>query len=95
MEAGRHGTRVGPEDLLDSYDEERRPVAERVVASTLSQSALVRPGPEVTALRTVFGELLASSGAIERIAHLIAGTTEGFAPDLVVDTGAGPAGWPS
>lgn len=78
-----------PEGLLDTYDEERRPVAERVVASTLSQSALMRPGPEVSALRTVFGDLLASPGGTERIAHLLAGTTEGFAPDLVVHTGAG------
>ncbi|MFD0025055.1 FAD-dependent monooxygenase [Streptomyces sp. NPDC058382] len=78
-----------PDGLLDTYDEERRPVAERVVASTLSQSALMRPGPEVSALRTVFGELLASPGGTERIAHLLAGTTEGFVPDLVVHTGAG------
>lgn len=78
-----------PEGLLDTYDEERRPVAERVVASTLSQSALMRPGPEVSALRTVFGDLLAAPGGTERIAHLLAGTTEGFAPDLVVHTGAG------
>ncbi|MFJ8752608.1 FAD-dependent monooxygenase [Streptomyces sp. NPDC102441] len=78
-----------PDDLLDTYDEERRPVAERVVASTLSQSALMRPGPEVTALRTVFGELLASPGGTGRIAHLLAGTTEGFAPDLQVHTGGG------
>ncbi|WP_404199297.1 FAD-dependent monooxygenase [Streptomyces tauricus] len=79
-----------PEGLLDTYDEERRPVAEHVVASTLSQSALMRPGPEVSALRTVFGDLLASPGGTERIAHLLAGTTEDFAPDLVVHTGAGP-----
>ncbi|MEU8710166.1 FAD-dependent monooxygenase [Streptomyces sp. NPDC048565] len=75
-----------PEGLLDTYDEERRPIAERVVASTLAQSALMRPGPEVTALRSVFGELLASPGGTQRIAHLLAGTTEGFAPDLEVRT---------
>ncbi|GAA2326277.1 hypothetical protein GCM10010431_55610 [Streptomyces kunmingensis] len=78
-----------PEGLLDTYDEERRPVAEHVVASTWSQSALMRPGPEVSALRTVFGDLLASPGGTERSAHLLAGTTEDFAPDLVVHTGAG------
>ncbi|MFS8200912.1 FAD-dependent monooxygenase [Streptomyces sp. CWNU-52B] len=78
-----------PEGLLDTYDEERRPVAERVVASTLSQSALMRPGPEVSALRTVFGDLLASPDGTGRIAHLLAGTTEGFAPDLVVHTATG------
>ncbi|MFC6928891.1 hypothetical protein ACFQHO_00020 [Actinomadura yumaensis] len=49
----------------------------------------MRPGPEVTALRTVFGELLAAPGGTERIAHLLAGTTEAFAPDLVVHTDAG------
>ncbi|MGW2340147.1 FAD-dependent monooxygenase [Streptomyces sp. NPDC001661] len=78
-----------PADLLDTYDEERRPVAERVVDSTLAQSALLRPGPEVTALRTVFGELLDTAAGTERIAHLVAGTTEGFAPDLVVHTATG------
>ncbi|MFZ3562173.1 MULTISPECIES: FAD-dependent monooxygenase [unclassified Streptomyces] len=78
-----------PEGLLDTYDEERRPVAERVVDSTLAQSALLRPGPEVTALRTVFGELLDTPAGTERIAHLVAGTTEGFAPDLVVHTVTG------
>ncbi|MFB8114153.1 FAD-dependent monooxygenase [[Kitasatospora] papulosa] len=78
-----------PEGLLDTYDEERRPVAEHVVASTLSQSALMRPGPEVGALRTVFGDLLATPGGTEHIAHLLAGTTEGFAPDLVIHTDGG------
>ncbi|MFZ3565844.1 FAD-dependent monooxygenase [Streptomyces sp. BH097] len=78
-----------PDGLLDTYDEERRPVAERVVDSTLAQSALLRPGPEVTALRTVFGELLDTPAGTERIAHLVAGTTEGFAPDLVVHTTTG------
>ncbi|MGW6793980.1 FAD-dependent monooxygenase [Streptomyces chartreusis] len=78
-----------PDGLLDTYDEERRPMAEHVMASTLSQSALMRPGPEVTALRTVFGDLLATPAGTERIARLLAGTTEGFAPDLMVHTDAG------
>jgi hypothetical protein len=59
------------------------------MSSTLAQSALMRPGPEVTALRSVFGELLASPGGTERIAHLLAGTTDGFAPDIEVRTSAG------
>ncbi|NJQ01239.1 FAD-dependent monooxygenase [Streptomyces zingiberis] len=78
-----------PVPLLDTYEAERRPVAERVMTSSLAQLALVRPGPEVTALRAVFGELLAAPGGTERIAHLVAGTTEGFAPDLVIRTGTG------
>jgi 2-polyprenyl-6-methoxyphenol hydroxylase-like FAD-dependent oxidoreductase len=62
-----------PGDLLDTYESERRPVAERVVMHTMAQSVLVGPGPEVTALRTLFGELLQDEPALRRIANLIAG----------------------
>ncbi|OIV36244.1 hypothetical protein BIV57_17285 [Mangrovactinospora gilvigrisea] len=44
--------------LLDSYTAERHPVAERVLANTRAQIALMRPGPHVDALREVIGELL-------------------------------------
>ncbi|MFE2288760.1 FAD-dependent monooxygenase [Streptomyces sp. NPDC059443] len=53
-----HGT-AGP-DLLDTYDLERRPVAQRVIDNTRAQLALMRPGPEPEALRWVFSELLAA-----------------------------------
>lgn len=61
-------------DLLDGYQSERRPVAERVVISTESQSALIAPGTEVTALRTVFGELLENPDTVRHLADLIAGS---------------------
>ncbi|GAA2811420.1 FAD-dependent monooxygenase [Saccharopolyspora taberi] len=62
-----------PDDLLDSYEAERRPAAERVVMHTMAQSALAAPGPEVDALRELFGELLSEKDNIRRIAELMAG----------------------
>jgi len=47
-----------PEGLLDSYHAERHRVAERVLHNTRAQSALARPGPEMDALREVFGSLM-------------------------------------
>lgn len=50
---GRAGAR-----LLDSYDAERRPAAERVIDSTRVQLTLMRPNPELDPLRGLFTELL-------------------------------------
>ncbi|MFE5602975.1 FAD-dependent monooxygenase [Streptomyces coelicoflavus] len=50
------------EDLLDSYDQERRPAAQRVIDNTRAQVALMRPDPGLDPLRALFGELLAGSG---------------------------------
>jgi 2-polyprenyl-6-methoxyphenol hydroxylase-like FAD-dependent oxidoreductase len=80
-----------PSGLLDTYESERRPVGERVTAQTLAQGVLVGPGPEVTALRTVFGELLRDRGTVQRIADLISGADIRYpdmgrwAPDLTID----------
>ncbi|MGR6915926.1 FAD-dependent monooxygenase [[Actinomadura] parvosata] len=63
-----------PPGLLDTYDAERRPAAERVALHTQAQLALTAPGPEVTALREVFGELLGDPPARRRIASLLAGS---------------------
>jgi 2-polyprenyl-6-methoxyphenol hydroxylase-like FAD-dependent oxidoreductase len=96
-----------PDGLLDSYEVERRPVGNRVLTQTLAQQALVGPGPEVTALRAVFGELLQDRDTVARIAALISGADVRYgadidhsdaahplagrwAPDLVVETAAGP-----
>ncbi|MFJ5999397.1 FAD-dependent monooxygenase [Streptomyces sp. NPDC092370] len=46
--------------LLDTYDPERRPVAQRVIDNTQAQLALMRPGPELDALRTLFSDLMAA-----------------------------------
>jgi 2-polyprenyl-6-methoxyphenol hydroxylase-like FAD-dependent oxidoreductase len=47
-----------PEDLLDSYDRERRPAGEAVLRNTRAQSALLAPGAHVDALREIVAELL-------------------------------------
>lgn len=64
--------RVGPE-LLDTYEAERRPAAERVIMHTRAQLALLRPGPEVAALRELFAELLAQPGSVGHIGDLLSG----------------------
>lgn len=46
--------------LLDSYDPERRTAARRVVENTRAQLALMRSGPEVDALRSVFAGVVAA-----------------------------------
>ena len=80
-----------PEGLLDTYETERRPAGERVTMQTAAQSALAGPGTEITALRTLFGELLREPVVVQYIADLISGAdiryaaTGGFAPDFHVD----------
>lgn len=64
-----------PEGLLDSYTDERRPVAQAVLANTLAQVALSRPDPQSLALRDVFGKLL----GIEAVADHIEGIMSGLA----------------
>ncbi|MFD5508248.1 FAD-dependent monooxygenase [Streptomyces sp. NPDC127051] len=61
---------AGPE-LLGTYDAERRPVARRVIENTRAQLALMRPGPELDALRGVFSGLLAQEGAQGHLGGLI------------------------
>ncbi|MET0132024.1 MAG: FAD-dependent monooxygenase [Kibdelosporangium sp.] len=68
-----HAQDRAPAGLLDTYEQERRPLAERVVLHTQAQSALVAPGGEVTALRELLAELLNDAENIRRIAELMAG----------------------
>ncbi|MEC3916390.1 FAD-dependent monooxygenase [Nocardia sp. CDC160] len=91
-----------PANLLDTYESERHPVAERVMMYTLSQAALVSPGPETTALRTLFTELLHLPEVSTHIANLLAGSDIRYDvgdphplsghlfPDLDIETTTGP-----
>lgn len=63
-----------PAELLDTYHQERHPVGERVMTSSLSQTALMAPGAEVTALRELFGELVKERDTAARLAHTLAGS---------------------
>jgi 2-polyprenyl-6-methoxyphenol hydroxylase-like FAD-dependent oxidoreductase len=88
-----------PDGLLDTYEQERRRFAERVVVYSQAQSALIAPGSDVTALRELFGELLRNKDNIRHIAETMAGsdirfamTTEHplvgkFLPDLPLSNG--------
>lgn len=62
-----------PAGLLDTYESERHPVGERVMMHSLSQTALMAPGPEVAALRTLMGELFTLPDVARHMARLLAG----------------------
>lgn len=91
-----------PPGLLDTYETERRPVAERVVMSTQAQSALIGPGDEITGLRELFAELLRKPEVTGHIAALMSGADIRYpadpadplagrcAPDVVVPGDHGP-----
>ena len=64
--------RVDP-TLLATYEAERRPAAERVIMHSRAQLALVRPGPEITALRELFSELVTDPAILRRLSDLISG----------------------
>jgi 2-polyprenyl-6-methoxyphenol hydroxylase-like FAD-dependent oxidoreductase len=59
--------------LLSTYESERRPAAERLLMQTRAQLALFRPGPEVTALRELFSEMLTDTDNVRRIDDLQSG----------------------
>ena len=93
------GQRTGTEDLLDTYQSERYPLGERVMMHSMSQTALFGPGPEIAALRQLFGEILQLPGVAEHMAHLLAGSDVRYevgdehplsgllVPDLALDDG--------
>jgi 2-polyprenyl-6-methoxyphenol hydroxylase-like FAD-dependent oxidoreductase len=70
--------RVEP-TLLATYEAERRPAAERVIMHSRAQLALVRPGPEVTALRELFGELVTDPAIVRRLSDLVSGAENRYA----------------
>lgn len=89
LAADLHGQ--APDDLLDTYQTERRALGERVFMQTQSQTALMAPGSDVTQLRNLVSELLTDRTNVQRIADLLAGT------DVRYDMGGGdpsaPTGW--
>jgi hypothetical protein len=88
-----------PKDLLDTYHSERHPVGQRVMMHSLSQLALSAPGPAITALRSLVGELLQIPATVEHLALLLAGSdvrydvgedhrlAGRFVPDLLLSDG--------
>jgi 2-polyprenyl-6-methoxyphenol hydroxylase-like FAD-dependent oxidoreductase len=90
---------TAPAGLLDTYQSERHPVGKRVMMHSLAQIALMSPGPEVGALRTLLGELFTLPEAQSHMAALLAGSDVGYdvgdshplsghlVPDLTLDDG--------
>lgn len=63
-----------PSGLLDTYESERHPVGERALIQTRAQIALLSPGPNITAMRQVFEELLRDQDNVRRIGEMMAGS---------------------
>ena len=75
--------RVSPENLLDTYHDERHPVAARVLRNTMAQTALGRPDERTKALREIVSELLRTEELRKRLAGMMSGL------DLHYDLGEG------
>ncbi len=67
--------------LLATYEAERRPAAERVIMHSRAQLTLVRPGPEVTALRELFSELVTDPNIVRRLSDLLSGAENRYGTD--------------
>jgi hypothetical protein len=94
---------VAPDSLLDSYHEERHPVAARVLRNTMAQVALTRPGDaRLDAVRDTVADLLSMDEPRRRYAAMMSGLDihyelgEGHPllgrrmPDLDLVTAGGP-----
>jgi len=74
---------TSPDDLLDTYQAERHPVAARVLQNTMAQTALTRCDARISALRETMSELLSMDEPRKRIAGMISGL------DIHYDLGEG------
>ena len=93
---------TSPESLLDTYQEERHPVAARAIQHTMAQAALQRRDERIQALVDVVSELAIMDEPRKRLAGIISGLDihydlgEGHPllgrrmPDLDLETGDGP-----
>jgi 2-polyprenyl-6-methoxyphenol hydroxylase-like FAD-dependent oxidoreductase len=91
-----------PERLLDTYKDERHPVAARALRHTMAQAALMRPGERGTALVDVVSELMVMDEPRKLLAGLISGLDIHYdlgeahpllgrrMPDLDLQTAEGP-----
>lgn len=91
-----------PPGLLDSYHDERHPVAARVLNNMRAQVALMNPDPRTDALRDLFTELMHMPQVNAYLSGMISGTSIQYAtglpdnglngrlaPDLPIKTRAG------
>ncbi|ADP82253.1 FAD-dependent monooxygenase [Pseudofrankia inefficax] len=64
---------TGPEDLLDSYHDERHPVGARACSTTLAQVALLHPLTVVAPLRELLTELFAFDEVNQYLVRMVGG----------------------
>jgi 2-polyprenyl-6-methoxyphenol hydroxylase-like FAD-dependent oxidoreductase len=74
---------TSPESLLDTYHDERHPVAARALQHSMAQTALQRPDERIQALAAVLSELATMDEPRRRLAGLISGL------DIHYDLGEG------
>ena len=74
---------ISPDSLLDTYHEERHPVAARALRGTMAQVALMRPDDRIEAVRDTVAELLSMDEPRKRFAAWMVGL------DIHYDLGAG------
>ncbi len=75
--------RISPESLLDSYQNERHPVAARALKHTMAQTALQRQDERTKALADVVSELAMMDEPRKRLAGIVSGL------DIHYDLGEG------
>jgi 2-polyprenyl-6-methoxyphenol hydroxylase-like FAD-dependent oxidoreductase len=74
---------TSPDSLLDTYHDERHPVAARVLRNAMAQMALLCPDERVKALRDTLSELLSMDEPRKRFAAMMSGL------DIRYDLGEG------
>src|SRR6185369_2449119 len=74
---------TSPDSLLDTYHDERHPVAARVLRNTMAQVALTRVDERTEALRDSVSELLSMDEPRRRFAAMMSGL------DIHYDLGEG------
>ncbi|WP_405163643.1 FAD-dependent monooxygenase [Nocardia sp. NBC_01499] len=64
---------AAPDSLLDTYHDERHPVASAVLQLTKAQTALIKPGAQLDALRVVAADMLAVPETCLRLSGILSG----------------------
>ncbi|RCH68834.1 hypothetical protein DT019_09255 [Streptomyces sp. SDr-06] len=80
-----------PEELLDSYTQERRPTARRVIDNTRIQATLMDPSSRFDPLRAHYRELLTLPEANRRIGDMISGQEAAYGHGFAQDRALGGA----
>ncbi|WP_326955749.1 FAD-dependent monooxygenase [Amycolatopsis sp. NBC_01286] len=78
---------TGHKDLLDTYEQERRPVAEAVVQNVAAQSALIPSTPELLALRKLYRAM----SELPQAQHYLSGLVSGLSITYKAPENAHPA----